>query len=330
MRRDRVLHPDLQGDRDADVRPTAGTYPVTFLATGGGGAPNAVSGTWTLTVAQPAPSWATSGSNDGNYFSAIKGVPFCYDIEVSAGQVGPTGTNPGSTGSLPLTSLTAGATPANVSNYSIRNVNLATGTAQICGTNNNNAASAPVIMAPVATNSGGSATDSIPLWSQNECTWSSSGATVSMFDTNQDLEQSGSQSAFGQPITNGVTGGSTVDKPSCPGGVGVSASGGLGDAWTMNTANPLPTPTDYQPLGGPGRPALVQPGPHQCHQRRGGGCYGATNILASTSTSAFGTNTASMTLPSTWVNGGNCAYGSLGSNSAGGNTDNRGTNGGSR
>ena len=28
-----------------------------------------------------------------------------------------------------------------------------------------------------------------------------------------------------------------------------------------------------------------------------------------------------MTLPSTWVNGGDCAYGSLGSNSAGGNTD---------
>ena len=28
-----------------------------------------------------------------------------------------------------------------------------------------------------------------------------------------------------------------------------------------------------------------------------------------------------MTLPSTWANGGDCAYGSLGSNSAGGNTD---------
>ena len=136
-------------------------------------------------------------------------MPFCFDLEVSAGQVGPTGTNPGSTGSLPLTSLTAGTTPANVSNYSIQNVNLAAGTAQICGTNNNTVASAPVTMAPVATNSGGSATDSIPLWSQNECTWSSSGATVSMFDTNQDLEQSGSQSAFGQPITNGVTAGTT-------------------------------------------------------------------------------------------------------------------------
>ncbi len=68
-----------------------------------------------------------------------------------------------------------------------------------------------------------------------------------MFDTNQDLEQAGSQSAFGQPITNGVTGGTTKNDPTCTGGVGVSASGGLGDAWTMNTANPLPTPTDSNP-----------------------------------------------------------------------------------
>ena len=119
-----------------------GTYHTTFLATGGAnGAPNATSGTWTLTVSQPAPSWATTGTTDGNYFSAIKGVPFCFDLEVSAGQVGPTGTNPGSAGSLPLTGLTAGTTPANVSNYSIQDVNLTAGTAQICGTNNNTVAS---------------------------------------------------------------------------------------------------------------------------------------------------------------------------------------------
>jgi uncharacterized repeat protein (TIGR01451 family) len=299
-----------------------GTYHTTFLATGGAnGAPNATSGTWTLTISQPAPSWATSGSNDGNYFSAVKGVPFCFDLEVSAGQVGPTGTNPGSLGSLPLTSLTAGTTPANVSNYSIQNVNLAAGTAQICGTNNNTVASAPVIMAPVATNSGGSATDSIPLWSQNECTWSSSGATVSMFDSNQDLEQSGSQSVFGQPISNGVAAGTTLDKPTCTGGVGVSASGGLGDAWTMNTANPLPTPTDTNPSAALGDLPSSNLDLASATGGAVGGCYGATNILASTSTSAFGTSTASMTLPSTWANGGDCAYGSLGSNSAGGNTD---------
>ena len=69
-----------------------------------------------------------------------------------------------------------------------------------------------------------------------------------MFDTNQDLEQAGSQSAFGQPITNGATGGIDQEQPDLHRRVsGVSASGGLGDAWTMNTANPLPTPTDTNP-----------------------------------------------------------------------------------
>ena len=142
-----------------------------------------------------------------------------------------------------------------------------------------------------------------------------------MFDPNQDLEQSGSQSAFGQPITNGVTAGTTLDEPTCPGGVGVSASGGLGDAWTMNTANPLPTPTDTNPSAALGDLPSSNLDLASASNGAVGGCYGATNILASTSTSAFGTSTASMTLPSTWVNGGDCAYGSLGSNSAGGNTD---------
>jgi uncharacterized repeat protein (TIGR01451 family) len=308
---------------DNPVPSENGTYHDTFLAMGGpNGALNAVSGTWNLTVTQPAPSWATSGTTDGNYFSVIKGVPFCYDIEVSAGQVGPTGTNPGSPYSLPLTSLTAGTTPSGVANYQIRNVNLTAGTAQLCGTNNNNAASAPVTMAPVATNTNGSATDSIPLWSQNECTWTSTGSTVSMFDANQDLEQSGSQSAFGQPITNGVSGGSTKNTPTCTGGVGVSASGGLGDAWTMNTANPLPTPVDNNPAAAKGDLPSSNLDLTSANNGAVGGCWGAVNILASTSTSSFGSgSTASMTLPSSWVNGGNCAYGTLGSNSAGGNTD---------
>jgi hypothetical protein len=303
-----------------------GTYVVTFLANGGTGAGTVVSGTWTLHVAQPAPSWATSGSNDGNYDSVITGVPFCYDIEVSAGQVGPTGTNPGSTGSLPLTSLTAGATPAGVSNYTIQNVDLNKGTAQLCGTNNNAAASAPKIMAPVATNSAGSATDSIPLWAQNECTWTSTGTglttAVSMFDPNQDLETAGSQSVFGAAITNGVQGGVSLNTPTCPGGVGVSASGGLGDAWTMNTSNPLPTPTDDNPSAALGDLPSSNLDLASANSGAVGGCWGATNILASTSTTSFGSgSTARMTLPSTWANGGNCAYGSLGSNSAGGNTD---------
>ncbi len=302
-----------------------GTYHVTFLATAGAnGAPNTTSGTWTLNVVQPAPSWQTSGTTDGNYFSAIKGVPFCFDLGVTTSTSG--GATNGSPASLPLTSLTAGTTPSGVSNYAIRNVNLAAGTAQLCGTNNNNAASAPVTMAPVATNSGGSATDSVPLWSQNECSWTAAGTgehtSVSMFDPNQDLEQAGSQSAFGQPITNGEDMNASLNTPTCPGGVGVSASGGLGDAWTANTANPLPTPTDTNPSAAQGDLPSSNLDLTSANTGSKGGCWGATNILASTSTTSFGSgSTADMTLPSSWVNGGNCAYGTLGSNSAGGNTD---------
>ena len=262
----------------------------------------------TNAFAATAPTWVT-----GQYFSAIKGVPFCYDVSVS------------NSASLPLTSITAGTTPANVANYSIQDVNLNAGTAQVCGTNNNNAASAPVTLAPVAANSAGSSTDSVNLWSQNECTWASTGTglstAVSMFDSNQDLEQAGSQSAFGQAITNGVKGGTSLDKPTCTGGVGVSADGGAGDAWTMNTANPLPTPTDSNPSAAQGDLPSSNLDLTSASGGAVGGCYGALNLFASTSTSAFGTSTASMTLPSSWVNGGDCAYGSLGSNSAGGNTD---------
>ncbi len=43
---------------DTPVAADNGTYPATFLATGGAnGAPNTVSGTLTVTIAQPAPSW---------------------------------------------------------------------------------------------------------------------------------------------------------------------------------------------------------------------------------------------------------------------------------
>ena len=104
-----------------------------------------------------------------------------------------------------------------MTNYSIQDVNLATGTAQICGTNNNTVASAPVTMAPVATNSGGSATDTHPalVAERVHLDVHAAGAPVSMFDANQDLEQAGSQSAFGQPITNGVAGGTepTTTRP---------------------------------------------------------------------------------------------------------------------
>ena len=251
--------------------PTAadnGTYPLTFSVTGGGGAPNATSGTLTLKVAQTAPTWVS-----GQYFSAIKNVPFCDDVAIS------------NAAALPLTSITAGATPSGFTNYSIQNVNLAAGTAQVCGTDTNTplTSGTPPTIAPVATNSGGSATDSIPAFSQNECTWTASQGTVSMFNANEDLEQVGSQSAFGQAISNGETLGSTSNYPTCPGDVGVSASGGLGDAWTVNTANPLPTPTDTNPS------ATTSDLPSS-NLELNKGCYGGTNILSSYSYSTLGTS----------------------------------------
>ena len=81
--------------------------------------------------------WAT-----GQYFDALHGIPFCDDVSVS------------NAASLPLTSITVGATPSGFTNYSIKNVNLAAGTAQVCGTDNNtaNSSTSPPVLAPVATN----------------------------------------------------------------------------------------------------------------------------------------------------------------------------------
>ncbi len=92
--------------------------------------------------------------------SVIKNVPFCHDIAVINGP-----------GSLPLTSMTAGTTPSGITNYSIKNINLAAGTAQLCGTDTSTplTTGTPPAVAPVATNTGGSATNSIPIFSQNEC-----------------------------------------------------------------------------------------------------------------------------------------------------------------
>ena len=284
---------------DTPVAADNGTYHATFLATAGaGGGSDVVSGTLTINVNPPAPTWVT-----GQYFSAIKNVAFCYDVAVS------------NAASLPLTSITAGATPSGFTNYHVQSVNLAAGTAQVCGTDTNTPATSgtPPAMAPVATNAGGSATDSIPTGSQNECTWTASQGTVSMFDTNQDLEVVGTQSAFGAPITSGETVGTSTNYATCSGDVMVSASGGLGDAWTVNTANPLPTPVDTNPSAAQGDLA-------SSNLELNKGCYGSVNILASYSYTTFGSGSV-LTVPSPWVNGGNCSYGSLGSNSAGGNTD---------
>ncbi len=259
-----------------DVQSDNGTYPVTFLAAGGArdSARNAVSGTWTLKDVQPAPSWATSGSNDGNYDSVITGVPFCYDLEVSAGQQGPTGTNPGSTGSLPLTSLTAGTTPSGVTNYQLKNVNLTLGTAQLCGTNNNTAASAPVTMAPVATNTAGSATDSVPLWSQNECTWTStgSGLTTVRWPRSTPIRTSTppvhSRASVRPSPTVCRVAWATSGRTDLPRQCGrLRRSQRPGRRLDHEHGQSAADADGLEPLGRPGRSALVQPGPGQRRQR---------------------------------------------------------------
>ena len=247
--------------------------------------------------------WAT-----GQYFDALHGIPFCDDVSVS------------NAASLPLTSITVGATPSGFTNYSIKNVNLAAGTAQVCGTDNNtaNSSTSPPVLAPVATNGAGSATDNIPIGTYGACSWTTGHGTATQFDANQDLYQTGSQSAFGQPITNGETFGSTSNYANCTDAMvaelGSGESSGEGDAWTVNTANPLPSPTDTNPSAAQGDLSSSN------LFLGSGGCYGAVNLFTNYSFTSFGSGT-SLTTPSPWVNGGNCKYGSLGNNEAGGNTD---------
>ena len=287
-----------------------GSYHATFLVTAGStGAPNANSGTLTINITQPAPTWTA-----GTYYSAIRNVPFCDNVAVS------------NAAALPLTSMSVGVAPAGFTNYTMpaATINLAAGTAQVCGTDTNAPASSgtPPNLAPVATNSGGSTTASIPIGSQPECTWVASQGTVSMFDPNQDLEQAGSQSAFGQPITNGETLGTTTNYPTCTADVMEDQDGSLGGAWTVNTANPLPTPTDTNGSASQGDlgSSNLELGQANASPAVPGGCYGTTVLLSAEAYTTLGTKYL-LTVPSPWVNGGDCAYGSLGSNSAGGNTD---------
>ena len=254
-------------------------------------------------AAATAPTWAT-----GQYFDAIQNVPFCDDVSIS------------NSAALPLTSMTAGTTPSGFTNYSIKNVDLATGTAQICGTDTNTPVSSgtPPDLGPVATNSGGSATDDIPIGSYGSCSWTSGAGTTQLFDANQDLYQTGTQSAFGAAIANGETLGSTSNYATCTDTMvaeeGSGETSGEGDAWTVNTANPLPTPTDSNPSASQGDLASSN------LFLNSGGCYGSLNLFTTYSYSNFGSGT-SLTTPTPWVNGGECKYGSLGDNEAGGNTD---------
>jgi hypothetical protein len=238
--------------------------------------------------AASAPTWAS-----GLYTGTVPNEPFCYDLAVSGG--------------APLTAMSAGTAPSGFTNYQLENINLPAGTAQLCGTDTNAASSSTVTFAPTATNSGGSASASITDAQYGACTWTSSTGAEKTFDPVQDLDQTGSQSAFGAPITNGETVGTTSNYATCTD----AYVPGLG-AFTVNTANPMPSPSDSNPSASQGDLS-------SSNLELNKGCYGAVELSAQKSYS-FGSGT-SLTVPSPWVNGGNCAYGSLGSNSAGGNTD---------
>ncbi len=132
-----------------------------------------------------------------------------------------------------------------------------------------------------------------------------------MFDPARDLEQNGSQSAFGQPITNGETLGSTSNDPAC---TDAEVYSDLGGAFAVNAANPLPTPTDANP-------SAVQTDLPLSNDYLGtGGCYLDVVVnLGSSEFSDFGSGSI-LTTPTPWVNGGDCQA-ELGSLSAGGNSD---------
>ena len=223
-----------------------GTYHATFLATGGGGATNATSGTLTITVAPTAPTF-----HAGQYFNGVAGVPWCFDAAAD--------TVTTANGGLPLTSITLGTTPAGVTNYHLANVNLAAGTAQVCGTISASEEDTTVTLAPVFTNSAGSVTGSVTMSAYGSCAWTSSGGTTSLLDPNQDLYQTGSQSAFGAPITNGETLGTHfelhhVHRCHVPGGRA---------RWRQHGEHRQPPahPRRHQPVGHPRGPGVVQPRP---------------------------------------------------------------------
>jgi hypothetical protein len=247
----------------------------------------------TLIDAAPAGAATTPTWASGPYFGTMKNVPFCYGIAVSGG--------------TPLTSMSAGAVPANFTNYTLQNVNLNAGTAQLCGIDTNNTSSTTTTFAPTATNSAGTGTASFVDAHYGPCTWTSSTGAEKTFDANQDLDQTGSQTAFGAPITNGETAGTTSNYTTCTN----AYVPGLG-AFTVNTANPMPTPTDTNPSADQGDLP-------SSNLELNKGCFGAVEFGA-TKNYSFGSGTA-LTVPSPWVNGGSCSYGGLGSNSAGGNTD---------
>ena len=248
------------------------------------------------------------------YTNAESGQPFCYAAQAA--------TVTAANGGLPLTSITLGSAPAGVTNWHLGYSNLTTGEAYACGTEGSAAGNSSSFTVTFA-NSTSSATGTIDIYTYaNTCGWSSTTGTVSEFNAAEDLYQNGSQTAFGQPITNAETKGTTKNEPTGCTDSAFYAPSFSGGAFTVNTANPLPDPTDTNPSAAQGDLASSNLDLTTASSGSVGGCYGdaVIDIGGGEESGSFG-STSQMTIPSNWVNGGDCAYGSLGSNSAGGNTD---------
>jgi uncharacterized repeat protein (TIGR01451 family) len=298
---------------DNDPGPSYPPYALTFSTTpGANGGTTSTSGTLDLKVVGQAPTFATGNE----WYDTVAGTPFCYDWV--------TGSVTQANGGLPLTSITAGTTPANVTDYQVRNVNLANGSAQLCGVMSAAEEKSETDLAPVATNPWGSVTGSIPMSSYQPCTWTTTttnGETTSVFDPNENTEQTGSQSAFGQPITGGGVAGSTRYYASCLDSGSADAywlEGGspAGGSPVVSTYNPLPTETDPTSTANIG----------SVNSELNKGCGGTVSALGSNTFGSFGsaTPTYDFTFPSPWVNGGSCTLGSglfSGTNSVGTDTD---------
>ena len=137
---------------DNDKAPSYPPYALTFSTTpGANGGSVATSGTLNLKIVGAAP---TAGFSQ-EWYGAVAGVPFCYDWV--------TGTVTQANGGLPLMSIALGATPADVSDYQLENVNLANGSAQICGVMSSAQERSDEQLAPVVTNAWGSVTGAIDM-----------------------------------------------------------------------------------------------------------------------------------------------------------------------
>ena len=141
------------------------------------------------------PTWPGS-----TYMGVLQNVQFKIPIAVTAG--------------APLTAMAVNSAPANVSGFGLQNIDLTHGTADMVGTYTAAPAGSTVTASIKATNASGNSNGSFTLEAYT-CSWASTTGTTAVFDSNQSDYVTGSQSAYGTAITNGVTAGTTQLKPTC-------------------------------------------------------------------------------------------------------------------